>query len=191
MRRAETRRAVVSMVFLALIGFAGCGGDAGADESLESRGSDDVAAAAVPPGSEEGSGPSEVAEEPATLNEAFGVLGLTVFERIWTESRLAPELGDEEITLLVPNNAAFASASEGSVAGEAKARSFVLRHAAEGRYDRAALATMTELDRKEGPTLTVRSGPDGLHVGQAEVLRSLKVGEATIHVVSRLLISQH
>jgi uncharacterized surface protein with fasciclin (FAS1) repeats len=172
----------------------GCGDDAEAGVS-EEAGIDAQTAAAVtskdvPPKTETPAASMDEAapEDRVTLANAFASdPELTVFGLVLEESRLGPELEGEAITIFAPTNAAFSTLGDTRLAGEANARSFVLRHAATGALDREALEELTEIRPREGRWLAIDSEGDALRVGPAEILRTLRVGDATIHVVSRAI----
>ena len=187
MKRNHHSVIVLSTLFLALPWIAACG-DADAEESSEVPAVEEFAAPEVDDRSSVSTEPAADSTSSMTLEATLArELDLTVFGRVWDESRLQHELGDREITLLVPNNAAFAGVAEGSVAGEANARAFVLRHALDGAHDRAALAGLEDVERLEGSALAIETSDRGLRVGPADVLRSFTVGTVTVHVLNRPL----
>ena len=188
MLRNVHMRSVMSVLLFGTPFLAACGDDA-ADDADATTPAAEAAASEATPESEAAFASAEAeADMPVALADALaGETDLTVFGRVWTESRLSHELDGETLTLFVPNNAAFASRSEGELAGEANARAFVLRHTVSGALDRATLAELDGVERREGSALPIETNEEGLFVGSARVLRSFQAGDVTVHVVNQVL----
>ena len=189
--RVRGRNRGTAAVVMSVAVLIGCGGDDAPEAAEYAAVSDEPVASAStrtpPPASE----PVDATADDVALERALADdPNLTVFGRLIETARLESELAREgELTLFVPNNAAFALIPEGEVAGEARAREFVLRHIVSGSYDSEALAPQRSVRSLGGSSIALRTEDGALVVGEGArvVTPDRRLGNLTIHVISRVL----
>jgi len=185
--RSASATALLSVAML-----FGCGGDDAPEtsEAAEYAATSGTADTGTPVTDASTASTAEPAAD-VTLEEALANdPNLTVFGRLIETARLEAELAREgELTLFVPNNAAFALVPEDRVAGEAAARELVLRHVASGSWDSGTLASRRSVRALNGSSITLHAADGALVVGEDAhvVSRDRRLGELTIHVISRVL----